>query len=93
LRPPPWPEVADANLLEVALTAWASACPRPLVLFFDEIDALRGASLDGYLERLGLDTGVLVVFDRRPGAAPIAERTAFEEARTPSGRAATVLRA
>jgi hypothetical protein len=51
------------------------------------------AQLDGYLERLGLDTGVLVIFDRRPGAAPIAERTTFEAAATPSGRAATVLRA
>jgi len=28
-----------------ALIAWARACPRPLVLFFDEIDALRGPSL------------------------------------------------
>jgi hypothetical protein len=49
--------------------------------------------LDGHLERLGLDTGVLVVFDRRPGAAPIAKRTTFAEATTPASRAATVLRA
>jgi hypothetical protein len=49
--------------------------------------------LDGYLDRLGLDTGVLVVFDRRPKAAPIAERTRFEEATSPSGRPITVLRA
>jgi hypothetical protein len=51
------------------------------------------AQLDGYLERLGLATGVLVVFDRRPAAAPIAERTRFAEASTPAGRAATILRA
>ncbi len=49
--------------------------------------------LDGYLDRLGLDTGVLVVFDRRPQAAPIAERTVFDRATSPSGRPVTVLRA
>src|SRR5262244_89336 len=32
LRPPPWPEVPDENLLGDALAAWAQACPRPLVL-------------------------------------------------------------
>jgi hypothetical protein len=51
------------------------------------------AQLDGYLDRLGLDTGVLVVFDRRPQAAPIAERTVFDQATSPSGRPVTVLRA
>jgi hypothetical protein len=51
------------------------------------------AQLDGYLERLGLDAGVLVVFDRRPEAAPIAARTVFAEAVSPSGRPITVLRA
>jgi hypothetical protein len=64
------------------------------------------AQLDGYLDqhpghrfasgpgpRIGLDTGVLVVFDRRPQAAPIAERTAFAQAIGPSGRPVTVLRA
>jgi hypothetical protein len=40
--PPPWPPASEANLLTVALTAWARVCPRPLVLFFDEIDALHG---------------------------------------------------
>jgi hypothetical protein len=60
-----------------------------------EIDPLaKGLTqLDGYLDRLGLDTGTLVLFDRRPGAAPVAERTRFEEATSPSGRAVTVLRA
>jgi hypothetical protein len=42
--------------------------------------------------RIGLDTGVLVVFDRRPEAAPIAERTAFAQATGPSGRPVTALR-
>ncbi|WP_216900506.1 ATP-binding protein [Nocardia alni] len=51
------------------------------------------AQLDGYLDRLTLDTGTLVVFDRRPGAKPIPERTEFSTARTPSGRTVTLLRA
>jgi hypothetical protein len=51
------------------------------------------AQLDGYLDRLGLDAGALIVFDRRPEAAPISERTRFEEATSPSGRPITVLRA
>jgi len=51
------------------------------------------AQLDGYLDRLELDTGVLVIFDSRPDAAVITERTAFSEVHTPSGRAVTLLRA
>jgi hypothetical protein len=51
------------------------------------------AQLDGYLDRLGLDAGVLVVFDRRPEAAPIAARTTFAKAVSPSSRPITVLRA
>jgi hypothetical protein len=33
--------------------------------------------LDGYLDRVGLDTGVLVVFDRCSAAEPITEHTGF----------------
>ncbi|MFG1943429.1 AAA family ATPase [Nonomuraea sp. NPDC048826] len=51
------------------------------------------AQLDGYLDRLTLTTGVLVIFDRRPEAPPWKERGAFEQAVTPSGRQVTVLRA
>src|SRR5688572_30514054 len=40
LHPPAFPDAADAVLLGTALSAWARVCPRPLVLFFDEIDAL-----------------------------------------------------
>jgi hypothetical protein len=49
--------------------------------------------LDEYLQRLGLEQGVLVIFDRRAGAPPWAERSVFEQASTPSGRAVTLLRA
>jgi hypothetical protein len=59
LRPPSWPETPDGTQIVEGLRAWAQACPRPLVLFFDEIDALQGQSLlsvlgqlrDGYTSR------------------------------------------
>ncbi len=51
------------------------------------------AQLDEYLERLGLDEGVLVIFDRRPEAGGTESRTRFEQAQAPSGRKVTVLRA
>jgi hypothetical protein len=49
--------------------------------------------LDGYLDRLGLDTGTLVIFDRRHDAAAIPDRTRFVTERSPSGRTITLLRA
>jgi hypothetical protein len=52
LRPPPWPTAAEGTLLVEALRAWAQVCPRPIVLFFDEIDALRGESLISVLSQL-----------------------------------------
>lgn len=51
------------------------------------------AQLDEYLFRLSLATGWLIIFDRRSGAHPIAERTTTEDARTPSGRTVTLIRA
>ncbi len=51
------------------------------------------AQLDGYLSGLGLETGWLVIFDRRSGQPPIAERTAAAEAVTPRGRAVVAIRA
>jgi hypothetical protein len=51
------------------------------------------AQLDGYLAQLGLDEGVLVLFDRRAAAGDVEARTRIEEARTPSGRRMTLLRA
>jgi hypothetical protein len=53
LQPPDeWPTRSDAHLLSAGLDAWARACPRPLVLFFDEIDALRGDTLLSVLGQL-----------------------------------------
>lgn len=64
LQPPPFPEAPDSLLLATALSAWASACPRPLVLFLDEIDALRGQSLISVLRQLRSG------FSNRPHAFP-----------------------
>ena len=53
LRPSPhWPEAEPGLRIQVGLQAWAAACPRPLVLVFDEIDALRGESLRSVLRQL-----------------------------------------
>lgn len=53
LRPPePFPAASLLSMLGAALAAWAQACPRPLALFFDEIDALRGESLRTVLRQL-----------------------------------------
>ncbi|HEX6470390.1 MAG TPA: hypothetical protein VF069_14935 [Streptosporangiaceae bacterium] len=53
LDPPEnWPDAAPGSLLSAGLSAWAQKCPRPLVLFFDEIDALRGKSLISVLRQL-----------------------------------------
>ncbi|MGH3282155.1 MAG: ATP-binding protein [Trebonia sp.] len=52
LPPSPWPDAAMGGKLRAGLTAWARACPLPLALFFDEIDALRGNSLISVLSQL-----------------------------------------
>jgi hypothetical protein len=49
--------------------------------------------LEGYLAGLGLPTGWLVIFDRRPGLTRIAQRTSIEAARTEEGREVVVVRA
>ncbi len=64
LRPPTFPDAPALSLLGTALAAWAHACPRPLVLFFDEIDALRGRSLLSVLRQLRAG------FPDRPTAFP-----------------------
>jgi hypothetical protein len=74
------------------------AVPAQLVLYLCYLLALRHGDADGergtaLLARLDLTTGTLIIFDRRPEAAPIHERTQLSEERTPSGRAITLLRA
>lgn len=69
----------DPGIAPVAmeLKVWRKGGPDPL--------AQGLVKLDGYLERLGLDRGVLVLFDRRPEAPALTERVQFEQATSPSG--------
>lgn len=64
LRPPSFELEGDEGLLLTNLSRWAQTCPRPVVLFFDEIDALRGQSLISVLRQLR--TG----FSLRPASFP-----------------------
>jgi hypothetical protein len=67
VRPPaPWPDAAPGSRLLAGLGAWSLACPRPVVLLFDEIDALRGESLRSVLRQLRAG------FVDRPTAFPAA---------------------
>ena len=52
LRPPSWPDASAGHRLGSALRAWAKQSPRPLVLFLDEIDALRNQTLISVLRQL-----------------------------------------
>jgi hypothetical protein len=52
LQPPPWPEVPPGDRIKAALAAWARAVPRPLVVFLDEIDALRDDALISVLRQI-----------------------------------------
>lgn len=52
LQPPPWPDASPGRRIGAALTAWARAAARPLVLFLDEIDALQGQPLVSILRQL-----------------------------------------
>ncbi|NJK66298.1 MAG: ATP-binding protein [Microcoleus sp. SU_5_3] len=49
--------------------------------------------LDGYLARLGQDSGWLVIFDRRENAPELEERLNTEIHTSPMGRSVTVIRA
>jgi len=48
--------------------------------------------LDKYLAGLNLETGWLVIFDRRPNLPPIGDRTTTQEVVSPAGRCITVIR-
>ncbi len=52
LRPPPWPTADPGARIRAALEAWSEACPRPLVIFLDEIDALSGTTLTSVLRQI-----------------------------------------
>ncbi|KYF56178.1 CyrO [Sorangium cellulosum] len=52
LQPPPFPDAPPGQRIGAALRAWAQAAPRPLVVFLDEIDALRDVTLISVLRQL-----------------------------------------
>lgn len=66
------------------LKVWRQGRPDPLKVGLEQ--------LDRYLAGLGLDWGWLVIFDRRPGLPPIAERTATKQTVTANERQVTVVR-
>jgi len=52
LAPPAWPAARPGRRIGAALRAWATAAPRPLVVFLDAIDALRDDALISVLRQL-----------------------------------------
>jgi type II secretory pathway predicted ATPase ExeA len=52
LQPQAWPEAEPGAQIMTVLSSWATQSPRPLVLFLDEVDALRDASLISLLRQL-----------------------------------------
>lgn len=72
------------DTLGIELKVWRDGEKDPLAAGLEQ--------LDGYLNGLDLDTGWLVIFDRRRNLLPISQRTATELATTPTGRIITVIR-
>ncbi|MBK1619601.1 hypothetical protein CKO42_14360 [Lamprobacter modestohalophilus] len=70
--------------LGMELKVWRDGAPDPLTEGLEQ--------LDGYLAGLGLDNGWLVIFDRRSGQLPLAERLADSEQRSPGERQIRLLR-
>jgi hypothetical protein len=52
LPPDPWPQSPPGTRFGAALSEWCHRCPRRVVLFFDEIDALQGTSMISILSQL-----------------------------------------
>ncbi|MCC6557430.1 MAG: AAA family ATPase [Polyangiaceae bacterium] len=52
LQPPPATAAPAGSRIHTALSEWAAACPRPLALFLDEIDALQDDVLLSILRQL-----------------------------------------
>ena len=73
------------EVLAIELKVWREHEPDPREEGLEQLEA--------YLAGLGLASGWLVIFDRRPGLPRLAERTTVEEARTPGGREVRLIRA
>lgn len=74
-----------AVTLGIELKVWREGRPDPL--------AQGLAQLDDYLKGLGLETGWLVIFDRRSGTVDTGERMTTEPHQSPGKRSITVIRA
>jgi hypothetical protein len=70
--------------LGIELKVWRQNRPDPLTAGLEQ--------LDGYLARLGLDWGWLVIFDRRNDLVEIADRTTTEMVMSANGRSITLIR-
>ncbi len=70
--------------LAMELKVWADKRPDPLKEGLPQIDK--------YLSGLSLDTGWLVIFDRRSGLPPLSDRTTTENVISPAGREIVVIR-
>jgi type II secretory pathway predicted ATPase ExeA len=51
-QPPNWSNLPVGSRISQALTAWSQACPKPIVLLIDEIDALQDDALITVLRQL-----------------------------------------
>jgi hypothetical protein len=71
-------------ILAIELKVWRDKNPDPIK------EGLQ--QLDKYLSGLSLDTGWLVIFDRRSGLPPLSDRTTTEMATSPAGREIIVIR-
>jgi hypothetical protein len=70
--------------LAMELKVWADKRPDPLKEGLPQ--------LDKYLSGLSLETGWLVIFDRRSGLPPLSDRTTTENIISPAGREIIVIR-
>ena len=75
-----WPYPGGTQREAIEIKVWREGRPDPLERGLEQ--------LSGYLNRLGLDHGYLVIFDRRPGTALLRERTEVEH----EGRRIAVIR-
>jgi type II secretory pathway predicted ATPase ExeA len=78
-----WPHPGGAQRWAIELKVWREGRPDPLAEGLDQ--------LTGYLARLGLGQGILVLFDSRTQASPVPERCSRAE-QNHEGRKITVLR-
>src|SRR5262249_39719509 len=69
----------------IELKVWRKGDPDPLTKGLTQ--------LDGYLDRLHLDTGTPIIFDRPPDAPPIPEPTPFAQTTSPANHQIPILRA